>query len=50
MTFLGPTVCIRISPKHTDEGLITVRIRYLVSLPLFSIRFHTYHPSVGGAP
>jgi hypothetical protein len=47
MTFPGPIVGVRISPKHADEDLITVRIRYFVSLPLFRIRFHTHSCFLG---
>ena len=44
VTFPGPTVGLGISAQHGDVGLITVRIGNFVSLPLFSIRFHTYEP------
>jgi hypothetical protein len=50
MTFPGPTVGVRISPNYDDEGLITVRIGYFISLALFGIRSHIYQRSMSGVP
>ena len=46
VTFPGPTISIGISAQRPDEGLIAMRIGNFVSLPIFSIRFHRYDPSL----
>ena len=50
MAFPSPTIGIGISPKQANEGLITVGIYDPISLSLFAIRFHVYHPSLSVAP